>query len=139
MAVLHFSWGNSRCTRCNLHVPDTGQETTEEHRCEYIPSTWPVASTGAQVAVCVCVQPSDIDQLSNDEILELRNKSRKLHPNSDVVKVTPSTIARASQGLDEDAVDASRPMHLTSCSQRRLFPSHASAALSNSSGISGSS
>ena len=107
MAVLHLPWDNSRCTRHNLHIPATGQETTEEHRRKYIPSTWPVASAGAHVAVCMCVQPSDIDQLSNDEILDLRNKGRQLHPNSGVVKVTSSTVAKASQDLDEDAADAS--------------------------------
>ena len=57
--------------------------------------------------MCVCVQPSDIDHLSNDQILELRNKGRKLHSNAGIVKVTPSTVAKVSQDLDEDAVDAS--------------------------------
>ena len=55
----------------------------------------------------MCLQPSDVDQLSNDEILELRKKASKLHPDSGVVKLTPGTVAKGSQDLDEDAADAS--------------------------------
>jgi len=55
----------------------------------------------------MCHQPSDVDQLSNEEILELRKNGSKLHPDSGVVKLTPNTVAKASQDLDEDAADAS--------------------------------
>jgi len=51
--------------------------------------------------------PSDIDQLSYEEILELRERGPKLHPDSNIVKLTPSTVSKASQDSDEDAADAS--------------------------------
>jgi hypothetical protein len=39
----------------------------------------------------MCLQPSDVDKLSNEEILELRKKGIKLHPDNwaSVVKLTP--------------------------------------------------
>ena len=71
--------------------------------------TRPVASVSASahVAVCMCLQPSDADHLSNEKIFELRENGPKLHPDAGVVKLTPGTVAKASQDLDEDAVDAS--------------------------------
>jgi aminoglycoside phosphotransferase len=66
-----------------------------------------VASASAHVAACMCLQPSDVNQLSDEEILELRKNASKLHPDAGVVKLTPSTVAKASQDLDEDAADAS--------------------------------
>ncbi|EDR10784.1 uncharacterized protein LACBIDRAFT_293285 [Laccaria bicolor S238N-H82] len=54
-----------------------------------------------------CLQPSDVDQLSNETILALRTNGSKLDPDSGVVKLTPGTVAKASQDLDEDAADAS--------------------------------
>ena len=59
------------------------------------------------MAVCVCLQPSGVDQLSNEEILELSKDASKLHPESDVAKLTPSTVSKASQDLDGGAADAS--------------------------------
>ncbi len=57
---------------------------------------------------CACVSSRlDVDQLSNGKILELRKNASKLHPDAGVVKLTPSTVAKASQDLDEDAADAS--------------------------------
>ena len=59
------------------------------------------------VAVCICLQPSDVDQLSNEEILKLRKNATKLDPNSNVIKLTPGTVAKSSQDVDEDVADAS--------------------------------
>ena len=59
------------------------------------------------VAVCICLQPSDVDQLSNEEILKLRKYATKLDPNSNVIKLTPGTVAKSSQDVDEDVADAS--------------------------------
>jgi len=53
------------------------------------------------------LQPSDVDQLSNEDILELKKKASKLDPDACVFKLTPNTVAKASQDLDEDAADAS--------------------------------
>jgi hypothetical protein len=55
----------------------------------------------------MCLQPSDVDKLSNEEILELKKKGIKLHPDTRASVVKPSTVAKASQDLDEDAADAS--------------------------------
>ena len=53
----------------------------------------------------MCLQPSDVDKLTNEEILELDGP--KLDPDAGVIKLTPSTVAKASQDSDEDAADAS--------------------------------
>ncbi|KAF8156666.1 kinase-like domain-containing protein [Crassisporium funariophilum] len=97
MAVLYLPWVDSRYTGHYPDIRDTGQETTEEH----------LPSASALIAVCTCLQPSDVDQLSNEEILELRKNSSQLHPDSDVAKLTPGTVAKNSQDRDEDAADAS--------------------------------
>jgi len=57
--------------------------------------------------VCVCLQPSDVDQLSNEKILELGRNAPRLHPDASVFKLTPNTVSKVSQDLDEDAADAS--------------------------------
>ena len=54
----------------------------------------------------LCRQPSDVDQLSNEKILELEKKASKLDPDASVFKLTPSTVTKPSQDLDEDAADA---------------------------------
>lgn len=51
-------------------------------------------------------QPSDIDGLSDGEILELAGKASKLQSNSAIFQLTPRTVAKASQDVDEDASDA---------------------------------
>ena len=53
----------------------------------------------------MCLQPSDIDQFSDEEILGL--KKTRLDPDAGVFKLTPNTVAKSSQDLDEDAADAS--------------------------------
>jgi len=55
----------------------------------------------------MCLQPSDVDQLSDEKILELKKKGSKLDPAASVFKLTPGTVTKASQDLDEDAADAS--------------------------------
>jgi len=55
----------------------------------------------------MCLQPSDVDQLSDDKILELSKNAPKLHPDASVFRLTPDTVATASQDLDEVAADAS--------------------------------
>ncbi|KAH9972523.1 kinase-like domain-containing protein [Russula compacta] len=55
----------------------------------------------------MCRTPSDVDQLSNEEILELKKNASKLHPDAGVVKLTPGTVAKPSQDFEEDAPDAS--------------------------------
>jgi Phosphotransferase enzyme family len=101
MAVLHLPWDNSRCTGRILHFLDTGQETTEGHHREHILSTRPVAS------VFMCLKPSDVDQLSDEKILELSRSGSKLDPDAGAIKLTPGTVAKGSQDLDEDAADSS--------------------------------
>ncbi|KAK7453931.1 hypothetical protein VKT23_011443 [Stygiomarasmius scandens] len=51
--------------------------------------------------------PSDVGELSDQEIVELAGRASKLHSDSGVFKLTPHTVAKASQDLDEDASDAS--------------------------------
>ncbi|RDX45488.1 hypothetical protein OH76DRAFT_1457641 [Lentinus brumalis] len=51
--------------------------------------------------------PSDIDNLSNAELLELRKSASKVHPEAGVVRLTPGTVAKPSQDMDEDATDPS--------------------------------
>ena len=48
------------------------------------------------------IQPSDIDNLSNSELLELSKNASKLHPDAGVVKLTSNTVAKPSQDMDED-------------------------------------
>ncbi|KAF8165475.1 kinase-like domain-containing protein [Crassisporium funariophilum] len=53
------------------------------------------------------IVPSDVDQLSNEEILKLGKNSSKLRPDAGVVKLTPGTVAKGSQAMVKDAADAS--------------------------------
>jgi len=55
----------------------------------------------------MCLQPSDVDQLSNEKILELGKGAPRFHPEANVFQLTPTTVAKVSQDLDEDAADAS--------------------------------
>jgi len=59
--------------------------------------------------VLTCLQPSDVDQLSDEKIFELSENAPKLDPdpNYDVFKLTPGTVAKTSQDSDKDAADAS--------------------------------
>lgn len=52
-------------------------------------------------------QPLDEEHLTNEDVLELRRKGPKLHPEADVVKLTPNTVVKISQDFDEDVADAS--------------------------------
>ena len=61
-------------------------------------------------------QPSDIDNLSNAELLELSKNAPKVHPDAAVVKLTSGTVAKPSQDMDEDAYDAYAPQTATSAS-----------------------
>ncbi|KAJ3575355.1 hypothetical protein NP233_g1162 [Leucocoprinus birnbaumii] len=65
----------------------------------YISSTYPL--------VRMCLQPSDIDKLSDEEILELAEKAPKVHPDAAVLRLTSNTVAKPSQDLDDDVEDAS--------------------------------
>ncbi|TFY52731.1 hypothetical protein EVG20_g10426 [Dentipellis fragilis] len=51
--------------------------------------------------------PSDIDHLSDGEILELQQKGTRLHPDYSILKLTPNTVAKISQDVDECPADAS--------------------------------
>jgi hypothetical protein len=55
----------------------------------------------------MCFQPSDVDQLSNEEILGLSKNASRLEPYVGVFKLTPGTVIKASEDMDEDAADAS--------------------------------
>ncbi|KAI8986817.1 hypothetical protein BD414DRAFT_440339 [Trametes punicea] len=52
-------------------------------------------------------QRSDVDQLSDEEIVELEKGATRLHPDCAVAKLTPKTIGKLSQDLVDDAADAS--------------------------------
>ena len=54
----------------------------------------------------MCLQPSDVDHFSNEKILELGKDAPRLHPDANVFKLTPNTVTKISQELDEDAADA---------------------------------
>ena len=53
------------------------------------------------------IQPSDIDNLSNAELLALSENAPKVHPDAGVVRLTSGTVAKPSQDMDEDAPDPS--------------------------------
>ncbi|EMD37144.1 hypothetical protein CERSUDRAFT_115059 [Gelatoporia subvermispora B] len=53
------------------------------------------------------VLPSDIDELSNEEIIELQENSSRLLPDYDVFQLTPATVAKASEDINEAAPDCS--------------------------------
>ena len=53
------------------------------------------------------IQPYDIDNFSNAELLELSENAPKVHPDAGVVKLTSGTVAKPSQDMDEDAPDPS--------------------------------
>ncbi|TFK90721.1 hypothetical protein K466DRAFT_516694 [Polyporus arcularius HHB13444] len=53
------------------------------------------------------VLPSDIDNLGNEELLELRKSAPRLHPQAGAVRLTSGTVAKPSQDMDEDAPDPS--------------------------------
>ncbi|TFK94582.1 hypothetical protein K466DRAFT_593419 [Polyporus arcularius HHB13444] len=52
-------------------------------------------------------QPSDIDHLSDAELLELCKNGIKVHPEAGVVRLTSGTVAKPSQDMDEDTPDPS--------------------------------
>ncbi|EMD37145.1 hypothetical protein CERSUDRAFT_124110 [Gelatoporia subvermispora B] len=54
-----------------------------------------------------CSLPSDIDSLSDDEILKLQRNSSKLLPEYFIYKLTPGTVSKLSKDADEDPLDAS--------------------------------
>ena len=66
-----------------------------------------MSTASPHVAAYMCLQPSDVDELSNEQILELNKNGSKLDPDAGVVKLTARTVAKPSQDLDEDAADAS--------------------------------
>jgi hypothetical protein len=107
--IQRLPWDDSRYTGHNLTTSMIPDKRPQRSIIVSKFSTRPVASVIAHVAVCMCLQPSDVDKLSNEEILELRKKGIKLHPDNwaSVVKLTPSTVAKASQDSDEDDADAS--------------------------------
>ncbi|KAG5334228.1 hypothetical protein C0989_003871 [Termitomyces sp. Mn162] len=62
----------------------------------------------------MCLQPSDVDHLSDDEILNLKKNAPRLNPlnphgpifSDSILKLTPNTVAKRSQDRDDDIVDA---------------------------------
>ncbi|KAJ3731739.1 hypothetical protein DFJ43DRAFT_1155130 [Lentinula guzmanii] len=51
--------------------------------------------------------PSDVDNMKDEEILELRPKAPRVRAEYGVQRLTPGTVAKASQDMDEDVSDAS--------------------------------
>ena len=50
-------------------------------------------------------QPSDVDALSDKEMLDLAEKASRSHIN--ILQLTPNTVAKGSQDMEIDASDAS--------------------------------
>ncbi|KAI0328429.1 hypothetical protein GY45DRAFT_1372358 [Cubamyces sp. BRFM 1775] len=50
--------------------------------------------------------PSDIDDLSEQQLLELAEAAPRVHPDASPVRLTPGTVAKPSQDMDDDAPDA---------------------------------
>ncbi|KAI8968763.1 kinase-like domain-containing protein [Trametes punicea] len=51
--------------------------------------------------------PSDVDQLSDEEIIGLEKSASSLQPGCGVIKLTSTTVGKYSQDIEEDAADAS--------------------------------
>ncbi|KAJ3575736.1 hypothetical protein NP233_g909 [Leucocoprinus birnbaumii] len=54
------------------------------------------------------IAPSDMDKLSDEEILELKKDAPKLCPEAAVFRLTSGTVAKASQDMDEGTEDSSQ-------------------------------
>ncbi|KAI6097868.1 kinase-like domain-containing protein, partial [Pisolithus sp. B1] len=52
------------------------------------------------------IPSSDLDELSDEEILSLRRMAPRLHPDYSVYKLTPTTVGKSSQNMEDDAIDA---------------------------------
>ncbi|KAJ3824430.1 hypothetical protein F5878DRAFT_447195 [Lentinula raphanica] len=77
-------------------------DTLDTFLSSVISSRTPRASDRANI-----IQPSDVDNLSDEEILELELEALKLHPDYSLLQLTPGTVAKYSEDRDEDISDAS--------------------------------
>ncbi|KAJ3811126.1 kinase-like domain-containing protein [Lentinula aff. lateritia] len=68
------------------------------------------------------LQHSDVDDLSDEEILELRTKAPRLNSDHGLLKLTPSTVAKASQDMDEDMSDATEANALNLVFAETIIP-----------------
>ncbi|KAI0640515.1 kinase-like domain-containing protein [Trametes meyenii] len=55
----------------------------------------------------ISLTPSDIDHLSDEELLELGKTAPRLHPDANVKKLSSGTVAKPSQDRDEEATNPS--------------------------------
>ncbi|KAI6105003.1 kinase-like domain-containing protein [Pisolithus thermaeus] len=52
------------------------------------------------------IRTSDVDELSDEEILELTETAPILHPDYNVYKLTPTTVVKSSHEIEDDAIDS---------------------------------
>ncbi|KAI6161930.1 hypothetical protein EDD17DRAFT_1777114 [Pisolithus thermaeus] len=82
MLLLYLVWHDGGCVRhpLNVVVPEKASEPN--------------------------ILSSDVDRLSSDAILALMKTAPRLHPDSDLFKLTPTTVVKFSQDTDKSANDA---------------------------------
>lgn len=51
-------------------------------------------------------QASDVDKLSNEEILGLAKNAPQVHPDYSVLRLTPNTVGKASQDMEDYPTDS---------------------------------
>lgn len=56
--------------------------------------------------MCTLFQPSDVDELSDEQILDLAKNAPALLPDYAIYRLTPGTVAKPSQELEDDPPDA---------------------------------
>ncbi|KAI6097867.1 hypothetical protein F5141DRAFT_1254750 [Pisolithus sp. B1] len=67
-------------------------------------------------------QSSDVDELSDDAILALSKMAPRVHPDYGVRKLTPTTVVKSSQDMEEDAIDATKANALQLVFEKTTIP-----------------
>ncbi|KAI6097842.1 kinase-like domain-containing protein [Pisolithus sp. B1] len=65
---------------------------------------------------------SDVDELSDDAILALSKTAPRVHLDYDVCKLTPTTVVKSSQDMEEDAIDATEANALQLVFEKTTIP-----------------
>ncbi|KAI6105315.1 hypothetical protein EV401DRAFT_2078426 [Pisolithus croceorrhizus] len=65
---------------------------------------------------------SDVDELSDDAILALSKMAPRVHPDYGVRKLTPTTVVKSSQDMEEDAIDATKANALQLVFEKTTIP-----------------
>ncbi|KAI6132237.1 kinase-like domain-containing protein [Pisolithus croceorrhizus] len=68
------------------------------------------------------IRTSDVDELSDEAILALRQTAPRLHPDYCVYKLTPTTVGKFSQDMEDDAIDCLEANAMQLVSEKTSIP-----------------